>query len=154
MVRPRTGHVCALDLGRVRVGVAIDDDLGLMAHARATLDGRDERALLAAIARLADDEDVGLFVVGLPVGMRGTEGRAAANARAMAQKIADATGRNVELWDERLTTVQANRELAASGVRGRDRRQRIDQVAACAILQAWMDANPKARKARRRPGTR
>jgi putative Holliday junction resolvase len=73
----------------------------------------------------------------------------------MAQKIADTTGRNVELWDERLTTVQANRELAASGVRGRDRKAQIDQVAACTILQAWMDAHPRSRgNARRRPGTR
>ena len=154
-MRPRAGHVCALDLGRVRVGVAIDDDLGLMAHPRGTLDGRDERALLAAVAKLADDEDVSLFVVGFPVGMRGTEGPAATRARTMAQKIADATGRNVELWDERLTTVQANRELAASGVRGRDRKQQIDQVAACAILQAWMDAHPRPRgSARRRSRTR
>jgi putative Holliday junction resolvase len=134
----------------VRVGVAMDDDLGLMAHPRGTLDGRDERALLAALRKLADDEDVGRFVVGLPLDMRGGEGAAARNARVMAQKIADATGRSVELWDERLTTVQAARELAASEVRGRRARARIDEAAACTILQAWLDATARERAGGRR----
>jgi putative Holliday junction resolvase len=120
--------------------VAIDDDLGLMAHPRGVLDGRDRRALLAALCRLADDEQVTLFVVGLPLDMSGAEGVAAREARATAQQIADATGRAVELWDERLTTVQAQRSLAASEVRGRKARARIDEAAACAILQAWLDA--------------
>ena len=133
----------------MRVGVAIDDDLGLMAHPRGTLDGRDQRALLAAIRKLADEEHVTRFVVGLPLDMRGGEGTAAREARAMAQRIANATGRSVELWDERLTTVQAQRALTASEVRGRKARARIDEAAACAILQAWLDA----RAARRGPRT-
>jgi len=137
---PPRGRTCALDLGRVRVGVAIDDELGVMAHPRGTLDGRDERALLATLRELADREDVVRFVVGYPLEMRGGEGPAAARARAMAQRIADATGRSVELWDERLTTVEAARSLRASGVGGRRARERIDEAAACTILQAWMEA--------------
>jgi putative Holliday junction resolvase len=134
------GRTCALDLGRVRVGVAIDDELGAMAHPRGTLDGRDRKALLAALKALADDENVTRFVVGLPLDMSGGEGMAARGAREMAQHIANATGRAVELWDERLTTVQAQRALQASEVRGRKARQRIDEAAACAILQSWLDA--------------
>jgi putative Holliday junction resolvase len=124
----------------VRVGVAIDDELGMMAHPRGTLDARDAKALLERLRALADEQNVVRFVVGLPLDMRGGEGAAAAQARAMAQRIADATGRAVELWDERLTTVQASRALAASEVRGKKARARVDEAAACAILQSWLDA--------------
>jgi putative Holliday junction resolvase len=126
--------------------VAIDDELGAMAHPRGALPARDRRALLAALRALADEEDVVRFVVGLPLDMTGAEGAAARWARGEAQAIADATGREVELWDERLTTVQAQRELRASDVRGKKARARVDEAAACAILQSWLDA----RRARRR----
>jgi putative Holliday junction resolvase len=109
----------ALDLGKARVGVAVDDDLGLMAHPRGVLSAKDQSALLASIRRLARDEGAARIVVGLPVDMRGHEGDAARQARAMAQRIADATGLDVELWDERLTTQVAARALAASEVRGK-----------------------------------
>jgi putative Holliday junction resolvase len=145
-VPPRSARTCALDLGSVRVGVAVDDELGLMAHPRGTLDARDEKELLRALRALSDQEGIGRFVVGLPLDMRGGEGAAAQKARATAQRIADATGKLVEMWDERLTTVQAQRSLEDSGVRGRKARRRIDEAAACAILQSWLDA----RRARRR----
>jgi putative holliday junction resolvase len=134
------GRIVALDPGKVRVGVAIDDDLGLMAHPRGTIDGRDRKALLAALKALADEERVVRFVVGLPLDMRGGEGVAARGARLLAQQVANATGREVELWDERLTTVQAQRSLQASEVHGKRAKARIDEAAACAILQSWLDA--------------
>jgi putative Holliday junction resolvase len=127
--------------------VAIDDELGAMAHPRGTLDARDRKALLGALKTLADAENAVRFVVGLPLDMRGGEGMAARRARALAQEIADATGRLVELWDERLTTVQAQRALHASEVRGRKARERIDEAAACAILQSWLDARRGKRPA-------
>jgi putative Holliday junction resolvase len=123
----------------------MDDELGILAHPRGVLDARDGKKLLAALRRLADEEDVVRFVVGLPLDMRGEEGAAARAARDFAQKVADATSREVVLWDERLSTVQAQRALAASEVRGKKARTRIDEAAACAILQSWMDA----RRARR-----
>ena len=133
------GRTVALDLGAARVGVAIDDDLGMMAHPRGVLPGRDLRALLDSLKELAESENVTLFVVGLPLDMRGGEGEAARKAREHAQAIANATGRDVELWDERLTTVQAQRSLKASEVRGKKAKARIDEAAACAILQGWLD---------------
>ncbi len=136
----RTGRTCALDLGSVRVGVAIDDELSLLAHPRGTLDARDDRAFLGALRAFADDQGVTRFVVGLPLDMRGGEGGAARRARATAQRIADATGRTVEMWDERLTTVQAKRALASSDVWGDKARSRVDEAAACAILQSWLDS--------------
>jgi len=133
-------RTCALDLGSARVGIAVDDELGLLAHPRGHLDARDERALLASLRALADEQGIARFIVGLPLDMRGGEGGAARRARLMAQRIADATGRSVELWDERLTTVQAKRSLEASEVHGRKARARVDEAAACAILQSWLDA--------------
>jgi putative Holliday junction resolvase len=125
--------------------VAIDDELGLMAHPRGTLDGRDPAALVERLRALAEEQNVARFVVGLPLDMTGGEGTAARQARAMAQRIADGTGRAVELWDERLTTVQAARALAASEVRGKKARSRVDEAAACAILQSWLDARAERR---------
>jgi putative Holliday junction resolvase len=118
----------------------VDDDLALMAHPRGTLDPRDRRALVQALRELAEREGIARFVVGLPLDLRGGEGASARDARALAQVVADGTGLPVELWDERLTTVQAQRSLAASGVRGKKARGRIDEAAACAILQSWLDA--------------
>jgi len=140
IARPPHGRTCALDPGTVRVGLAIDDELGLLAHPRGMLDARNRKTLLAALRVLADEEAVVRFVVGLPLDMHGGEGIAARGARTLAQRVADATGRGVELWDERLTTVEAQRSLQASGVRGKKARARIDEAAACAILQSWLDA--------------
>jgi putative Holliday junction resolvase len=137
--------VCALDLGAARVGVAIDDELGLMAHPRGAIAAKPRPAMLEALRDLARDEGVGRFVVGLPLDMRGTEGEAARRARELAQEIADATGCEIELFDERLTTVQAQRALTASGLKGQRARARIDEASAVTILQAWLEQRAAAR---------
>ena len=106
---PRT---VALDYGDARVGVAIDDELGSLAHPRGTLPAHPEPKLLAELAKLVKDSSVSRFVVGLPLDMKGGEGDAARKSRAFAQRLADATGLDVELWDERLTTAEARRASA------------------------------------------
>ena len=128
------------------MGVAIDDELASMAHPRGVLSGHDQKKLLRDLATLAEDEGITRFIVGLPLDMKGGEGDAARKARALAQLIADATGCEVELFDERLTTVQARRALEASEVPGRKQRARIDEAAATAILQAWLDGANARRK--------
>lgn len=142
--KPR--RICALDPGAVRVGVAISDDLGLMAHPRGVLAAKPRGKLIEALTELVREEGVARIVVGLPLDMRGTEGEAARRVRHLAQAIADATHVAVELVDERLTTVQAQRALTASELKGDKARARIDEAAAVEILQAWLDA----RAARRR----
>ena len=137
----------ALDLGAARVGVAISDELGLYAHPRGRLDGKKRPELLASLAELAREENVGRFVIGLPLDMKGGEGDAARKARGIAQQIADATGCEIHLWDERLSTVQARRALAASDVHGQKAKDRIDEASAVTLLQAWLDG-------RRRKGPR
>jgi putative holliday junction resolvase len=131
--------VCALDLGGARVGVAVADELGLYAHPRGVLAAKPRPKLLEALARLVAEERIELIVVGLPLDMKGIEGDAARGARLLAQDIADATGCDIELWDERLSTVQARRALAASEVHGKKARARIDEASAVEILQSWLD---------------
>ncbi len=121
------------------MGVAIDDELGMMAHPRGVLDGRKRDALVASLVELVKEERIVRFVVGLPLDMKGGEGDAARKARDIAQAIADGTGCEVELWDERLTTVQARRALAASEKHGKKAKARIDEASAVMILQAWLD---------------
>ena len=143
-------RICALDLGAARVGVALSDELGLMAHPRGVIAARPRPKLLEALKELVTSENVGRFVVGFPLDMRGTEGEAARRARAIAQDNADATSCDVELFDERLTTVQARRALTASEVFGQKAKDRIDEASAVEILQAWLDT----RAARRKRGKR
>lgn len=132
-------RVCALDPGAVRIGVAVTDELGMMAHPRGALPAKPRPAFLEALREIVREEEIGRIVVGLPLDMRGTEGEAARRTRDLAQAIADATGCDVELFDERLTTVEAQRQLTASGLKGKKARARIDEAAAVTILQAWLD---------------
>jgi putative Holliday junction resolvase len=132
-------RVAALDLGKVRVGLAVTDELGAMAHPRPALDARNRRELLQRIKEFAEQEKLTRFIVGLPLDASGHEGPAARKAISFAEQVAEATGLPVTLWDERFTTVQANRRLQEGGHRARDSREKIDGAAACVILQAWMD---------------
>ena len=143
-------RICALDLGAARVGVALSDELGIMAHPRGVIAARPRPKLLEALKQLVVAEDVGRIVVGFPLDMRGTEGEAARRAREIAQQIADATACDVELFDERLTTVQAQRALTASEVFGQKAKARIDEASAVEILQAWLDARAARKKRGRR----
>ncbi|MBX3231025.1 MAG: Holliday junction resolvase RuvX [Labilithrix sp.] len=142
--------MCALDPGAVRIGVAVSDELGLMAHPRGALAARPRPAFLDALGALVRAENIGRIVVGLPLDLKGTEGEAARRVRDLAQAIADATGCDVELFDERLTTVEAQRALTDSGLSRKESRARIDEAAATAILQAWLDARARRRAAKAR----
>jgi putative Holliday junction resolvase len=132
--------VAAIDLGRTRVGIAVSDELGKLAHPRKPLSGKSRAALLASLRELAEHEGVGRFVVGLPLTLGGEPGTAARRAMRFCQQLADTTGVEVELVDERLTSVQAQRELFEGGASGARARQRIDGVAAAILLQQWLDA--------------
>jgi putative Holliday junction resolvase len=134
-------RVCAVDLGKARVGVAVSDELGALAHPRPALDGTNRNALLAALKALADEEDVERFVLGLPIEMSGGHGASAERAQRFAEALASASGREVELFDERLTTIEAGRRLSEAGKRKKDRRGAIDSAAAAVLLQAWLDTH-------------
>ena len=136
-------RVVALDFGERRVGVAVSDSRGTMAVPHSTLVRTgDPVADRAAVAALVDELGAERVVVGLPLSMDGRRGRAARAAVAEAAALAATlAGRDVavETFDERLTTVTAERQLMSAGRRGRARRRVVDQTAATVILQAWLD---------------
>ncbi len=131
-----------IDLGDVRIGVAVADALGMLAHPRETIrvGPKGEKAVIARVAEIAAAEKIGVIVVGLPRNMNGTEGPASVKARAFADKLRAATGCEVRLQDERLTTVAAQKALHASGRNVKNSRSVIDQAAAQMILQTYLDA--------------
>ncbi len=140
-----SGLAMGVDLGEARVGIAMADRLGMLAHPRETIrrvaakGAGADKPVLARIAEIARQENVRVIVVGLPRNMDGTEGPAAAKARAFADGLRTATGCEVRLLDERLTTVAAQKALHASGRNVRQGRAVIDQVAAQMILQMFLD---------------
>lgn len=133
-------RVAAVDLGKARVGIAVSDELGLLAHPRPFLDGKSRKPLIAALVAMAREEGIERFLVGLPLEMTGEEGPAARRVMAFAQELANAAGVEIELVDERLTTVEAAQQLRASGINAREGKSRVDGVAAAVILQSWLDA--------------
>jgi len=129
-----------LDLGSKRIGVALSTSDGAMATAYEVVErsgdqARDHRA----IAQLAADTGAERLVVGLPLSLDGSDGPAATAARAEARELESSTGLPVELWDERLTTVTADRGLQAIDLDAKARRRVVDKVAAAVMLQAWLD---------------
>lgn len=111
-----------------------------IAHPRETLARKDPPALIEAVAAMAQAENVEEIVVGLPLHLDGSEGTSARRARRFAELLGQATALPVVLWDERLTTAQADRALDGTGLRGRARRRVVDQVAAALILQSYLDS--------------
>ncbi|MDQ1520526.1 MAG: putative pre6S rRNA nuclease [Actinomycetota bacterium] len=136
----RRGVRLGVDVGSVRVGVAGSDPDGLLASPVQTLT-RDRRrgSDLEALVALVRDRSAVEIIVGLPRSLSGAEGAAAQAARDYAGSLAALVDIPVRLVDERLTTVQATRDLAERGVRGQRQRAVIDQVAAVVILQAALD---------------
>jgi putative holliday junction resolvase len=136
------GRRLGIDVGAVRVGVALSDPDGLLATPLVTVPRDAEGgADLRAIADLVAEHEVVQVVVGLPRTLAGREGPAAEAARAFADALTGVLAVPVVFSDERLTTVVATRQLRDSGRKGRKQRAVVDQVAAVAILQGWLDAS-------------
>jgi putative Holliday junction resolvase len=129
-----------LDVGTKTVGVAVSDELGLTAQALVTVRRQNLRADLAELERIAGEHEVARCVVGLPVNMDGTEGPRAEATRAFGAALHKHLGLPVEYWDERLSTVAAERVLLEANLSRQKRRQVVDKVAAAIILQGWLDA--------------
>ena len=136
----RPGRVIGLDLGDVRIGVAISDDDRRMAMPLGTVH-TGAPADLKAIAKLVEEHGATVVVIGLPLSMTGEHGSAAVKAGAFADALRAFLHVPVALHDERLSTVEAERALREAGVGGRERRRLVDRSAATVILQAWLDAH-------------
>ena len=135
-------RVLGLDLGAKRIGVAVSDRTGTLASpltviARSDEPARDRRE----IARLVKEEEAEQVVVGMPTSLSGEPGPAAKAALAEVVALSDELEVPVVAWDERFTTVIADRAMAGSGRNAKDRRATIDAAAAAVMLQSWLDAN-------------
>lgn len=129
-----------IDLGTKRIGVALSDSGGSMATPYEVVPRSGSRAQdHRRIGALAEEAGAECLVVGLPLSLDGSVGRAAQSAIDEAAELAAATGLPVELWDERLTTVSADRDLLALDMKADARRRVVDKVAASIMLQAWLD---------------
>ena len=129
-----------IDLGSKRVGIALSDSMGVLATPYEVLQRssdrpRDHRAIKA----MAEELGVELIVVGLPLSLDGSIGPAAEAALAEVEEMRIVMGVPVETYDERLTTVTAERSLMEQNLNAKERRRVVDQVAAAVLLQAWLD---------------
>ncbi|WP_375767350.1 Holliday junction resolvase RuvX [Archangium gephyra] len=129
-----------LDYGTKTIGVAASDGLGLTAQTVTTIRRTNLKADLAALKELVREYEADRFVVGLPLNMDGSEGPRAEATRKFVEALTEVLGLPVELWDERLSTVAAQRTLLEADVSRAKRREVIDQMAAQFILQGWLDA--------------
>ena len=129
-------RIMGLDYGTKTVGVAVSDPLGITAQAVETVTRKDENKLrktLARIESLATEYGVEKFVIGFPKHMNNDIGE-------RGEMLKRRTGIEIVMWDERLTTVEAERTLMESGVRRENRKQYVDQIAAVFILQGYLDS--------------
>jgi putative Holliday junction resolvase len=142
---PHPARVLAVDLGRRRIGLAVSDPLGVTVQGLDTLTRRNLRDDIARVAAAARDRKVTRIVVGLPLHMSGEESPMAREARLFAGKLREATGLDVDLHDERLTSVEAESILAGRGwsldrLLKEKRRGAVDRLAATLILEDWLSA--------------
>ena len=131
-----------LDVGSKTVGVAVSDELGFSAHPITTLKRTNLKADVRELAALIAEKAVGRIVVGLPLNMNGSEGPRAGESRKLGDALANQTELPIIYWDERLSTVAAEKSLIEADVSRKKRKEVIDQVAACLILQGWLDSQP------------
>ena len=132
-------RILGLDFGSHRIGAAVSDPLGITAQPLSAIRRQGDKRDLEAIGTIVREYSVGTVLIGLPLHMGGEEGTQAKRARLFADKIRERLGVPVETWDERMTTVQAERHLIASGVRREKRKEIRDSLSAVFLLQSALD---------------
>ena len=134
------GRVIGIDAGTVRTGVAISDTDGFLASALCTIKANGLRALASEIVAKATENNVRLIVIGHPINMNGTEGPRSEKIKAFADYLREKSGIEVILYDERLSTANAHVMLNITGTHGQKRKEIIDEMSACLILQSYLDS--------------
>ncbi len=132
-------RILGIDFGMRRIGLAVSDGLGVTAQGLATLQRTSIRKDVEHIRVLAEQYSVGKVIVGNPVGHSGGATSMSERARAFAEKLRNRLACPVELWDERLTTAEANRVLRSAGLSIGKRQRAVDRVAAVLLLQNYLD---------------
>ena len=133
-------RVLGLDVGSKTIGMAVSDPLGITAHGLETLRRKNKRTDLGRLKEVLRHYEIAEIVVGLPLRMSGLEGTQSEKMRLFAEDLRKASGLPVHLWDERLTSAEANRVLRDSEMSIKRRGEVVDRLAAVLILQSWMEA--------------
>jgi putative Holliday junction resolvase len=134
------GRVLALDLGKKRIGLALSDPLGITAQGLPTLQRTRIREDLDALAKLIHENEVTLILMGHPLHMSGRESRQSEYTREFAGRLAERTSLEIRFWDERLTTVEAERVLRSSGISIEKRARAVDRLSAVILLASYLDS--------------
>jgi len=137
---PRTGRILALDMGSKRIGLAVTDPLGITAQGIQTMQRKNKRGDLRQLSRLVAEYEIKEIVVGLPLHMSGDASQKSQEASDFAGELRQEFGIPVHLWDERLTSTQANRLLRETDMSIQQRRQAVDKLAATLVLQSFLEA--------------
>lgn len=133
-------RILALDLGKKRIGLALSDPLRITAQGLPNLERTNKRADLDALGEIVREHGVGMVLMGNPINMRGAEGRQSVWVRDFADAIRERLGVPVQLWDERLTSVEAGRVLRQSGISIEKRAAAVDRLSAVILLQSYLDS--------------
>lgn len=133
-----------LDVGDKTIGVAVSDELGWTAQPVTTIRRSNLKVDLEALAAIVSEKEADRFVIGLPLNMDDTEGPRAEKTRRFAVAVEERFGLPIVLWDERLSTWEAERMLLEANMKRQKRREVIDTVAAVVILRSWIDAGAPA----------
>jgi len=133
-------RILALDFGKRRIGLALSDELGITAQGLETLQRTNIREDIQRLAQLIAEKNVSLILMGNPLHMSGAESRQAEHVRDFASRLGARTGVGIEFWDERLTTVAAQRVLKESGISIQKRAQAVDRLAAVILLESYLDS--------------
>jgi putative pre-16S rRNA nuclease len=136
-LRPR---VLGLDVGSKTIGMAVSDPLGITAQGLQTIRRKNKRTDFGLLKEIVRQYEIAEIVVGLPLRMSGAEGTQSEKMRLFAEDLRKASGLPVHLWDERLTSAEANRVLRDSEMSIKRRGEVVDRLAAVLILQNWMEA--------------
>ena len=132
--------IMAIDYGDVRTGVAVCDKLEMLASPLCVIKQTDEQSLADALCEKAREEGTEMFVVGLPKNMDGSLGERAQKCERFSKILAEKSGMDVKMWDERLTTVMSYKSLNSANVYGKKSKSLVDAVAAATILQSFIDS--------------
>ncbi|MBE6562432.1 MAG: Holliday junction resolvase RuvX [Ruminococcaceae bacterium] len=133
--------IMAVDYGDARTGLAVCDKLGMLAVGAGCVKCEGMKKTVEAVAAEAAKRKAEIIVVGNPINMNGTEGPRSEKCRAFAALLGEACSLPVELYDERLTTVSAHRFLSDANIRGKKRKDSVDELSATLILQDFLDRN-------------
>jgi putative Holliday junction resolvase len=133
-------RILALDHGTVRIGVALSDEMKMFAQPLEYIPAEPFTDVVTRVKTLIREKEVELIVVGLPRNMDGSYGPAAQRVREFVIALKEAVPMPIRTWDERLTSVTANRLLSEGNVRGQDRKEKVDKVAAAVLLQSYLDS--------------